>query len=50
MDKKMEEALLYAVKNSTLSFHHVAVKFGVDAHKLQTEFAKRYHGVKAMEL
>lgn len=39
----MKEAIEYLRMNPTLSFHHVAIKFGVDVHKLQTEYAKQYH-------
>ena len=44
----MNEALKYIVQNPTLSFHAVAVKFNVNAHELQKEFSKRYHGQKEL--
>ncbi|HET8689372.1 MAG TPA: hypothetical protein VFM18_22405 [Methanosarcina sp.] len=32
---KLQEALNYITANPTLSFHHVAVKFGIEAKYLQ---------------
>ena len=48
MKTKIENAIRYATLNPTLSFHHVAKKYGVDVHDLQREFAKRYNAGKVM--
>lgn len=35
---KLQEAVLYIRENPNLSFHHVAVKFGVNVSELQNTY------------
>jgi len=34
----IQKAVIYITNNNTLSFHHVAVKFGVNAQDLLNEY------------
>lgn len=38
---KLQEAIKYLKQNETLSFHHVAVKFGISAQTLLDEWARQ---------
>lgn len=40
MQDLLTKAVIYITNNPTLSFHHVAVKFGVDTQKLLDAYAK----------
>lgn len=36
-------------EGKTFSFHHYAVKFGIDAHRLQSEWVRHNHLKKAKQ-
>lgn len=36
------------MEGKNFSFHHYAVKFGLDAHRLQSEWVKHNHAKKAV--
>ena len=38
---KLQEAIKYLELNTSLSFHHAAIKFGVNVSKLQNAWAER---------